>query len=134
MNQSTPKCKLQVVKLSKNATLPTKRKTTSAGFNLFSAEDSIIPAKGNGLVKTDIKIKVPHGTYGRIAPKSNLAFENHIHIGAGVIDEDSRGNIGVVMFNHSEKDFVVKKGDEVAQLICEKISYPNVEVVNLVGK
>lgn len=43
---------------------------------------------------------------------------------AGVIDEDYRGNVGVVMFNHSDKDFEVKKGDRIAQLICEKIFYP----------
>lgn len=43
---------------------------------------------------------------------------------AGVIDEDYRGNVGVVLFNHSDQDFVVKKGDRIAQLICEVIYYP----------
>lgn len=51
---------------------------------------------------------------------------------AGVIDEDYRGNVGVVLFNHSDKEFAVKKGDRIAQLICEKIFYPDiVEVTNL---
>lgn len=48
---------------------------------------------------------------------------------AGVIDEDYRGNVGVVLFNHSDQDFEVKKGDRVAQLICERIYYPEVEEV-----
>lgn len=51
---------------------------------------------------------------------------------AGVIDEDYRGNVGVVIFNHSDNDFVIKKGDRIAQLICERIYYPElVEVTNL---
>ena len=57
-------------------------------------QDTSIPARGKGLVKTDIQIKVPHGTYGRVAPRSGLAWKNHIDIGAGVVDEDYRGNVG----------------------------------------
>ena len=53
-----------------------------------------IPARGKGLVRTDIQIKVPNGTYGRIAPRSGLAWKHHIDIGAGVVDEDYRGNVG----------------------------------------
>lgn len=56
----------------------------------------------------------------------------HLLISAGVIDEDYRGNVGVVIFNHSDKDFEIKKGDRIAQLICEKIYYPVLkEVTNL---
>lgn len=45
---------------------------------------------------------------------------------AGVIDSDYRGNVGVILYNHSDDDFTVNKGDRVAQLICEKIVYPEV--------
>ena len=45
------------------------------------------------------------------------------------MDEDYRGNVGVVMFNHAETEFVVKKGDRIAQLVCEKIAYPDIEVM-----
>ena len=70
---------------------------------------------------------MPHGTYGRVAPRSGLAWKNHIDIGAGVVDEDYRGNVGVVMFNHADVQFEVKRGDRVAQLVCEKIAYPEIE-------
>jgi dUTP pyrophosphatase len=43
-----------------------------------------------------------------------LAWKNFIDVGAGVIDEDYRGEIGVVLFNHSQEDFLVKKGDRIA--------------------
>ena len=58
------------------------------------SQDTEVPARGKGLVKTDIQIKVPSGTYGRIAPRSGLSWKNHIDIGAGVVDEDYRGNVG----------------------------------------
>lgn len=75
---------------------------------------------------------ISSGCYGRIAPRSGLAWKNHIDVGAGVIDEDYRGNIGVVLFNHSNEDFKVIKGDRIAQLICQRIEYPVLqEVTNL---
>ena len=85
---------LQVSKLSENATIPTRGSAKAAGYDLYSAEDQVIRARGKGLVKTDIQIRVPHGTYGRVAPRSGLAWKQHIDIGAGVVDEDYRGNVG----------------------------------------
>ena len=70
-----------------------------------SAEDVVIPAKGKGIVKTDLAIAIPHGTYARVAPRSGLAVKHFIDTGAGVVDEDYRGNVGVVLFNHSDQDF-----------------------------
>lgn len=93
---------------------------------IYSAYDTVVPARGKGLVKTDIQIEVPYGTYGRVAPRSGLAWKNFIDVGAGVIDQDYRGNVGVILFNHSDVDFDVKKGDRIAQLICERIVYPKV--------
>ena len=52
-------------------------------------------------------------------------------IAAGVIDQDYRGNVGVILFNHSDKDFIVSKGDRIAQLICQKIAYPVIEEVEV---
>lgn len=96
---------------------------------ICSAYDYIVPARGKELVKTDIQIEVPEGCYGRVAPRSGLAWKNGIDVGAGVIDQDYRGNVGVILFNFSDVAFEVKKGDRVAQLICERITYPVVEEV-----
>jgi dUTP pyrophosphatase len=73
---------------------------------------------------------IPHGHYGRVAPRSGLAWKKSIDVGAGVIDEDYRGNVGVILFNFGDEDFVIKQGDRVAQLILEKISTPEVEEVD----
>ncbi|XP_055307202.1 deoxyuridine 5'-triphosphate nucleotidohydrolase-like [Sitodiplosis mosellana] len=81
-------------------------------------------------MKTDIQIEVPYGTYGRVASRSGLALKNFIDVGAGVIDQDYRGNVGVILFNHSNENFDVKKGDRIAQLICERIVYSTLVQVN----
>ena len=99
----------------------------SAGYDLRSAYDCVVPAMGKAIVKTDIQIRVPEGTYGRIAPRSGLAAKHHIDVGAGVVDEDYTGNVGVVLFNHAPGDFSITKGDRIAQLVCEKIEYPILE-------
>merc|ERR1719471_2502474 len=96
---------------------------------IHSAYDYEIAAHGKVIAKTDLQIRVPDGTYGRIAPRSGLAAKHFIDIGAGVVDQDYTGNVGVVMFNHNDVPFVIKKGDRVAQLVCEKISYPELEEV-----
>ncbi len=67
--------------------------------------------------------------YGRVAPRSGLAWKKHIDIGAGVIDADYTGDVGVVLFNHAKEDFEVKKGDRVAQLILERYETAIVEEV-----
>ena len=57
-----------------------------------------------------------------LAPRSGLAVKNFIDVGAGVIDSDYRGEIKVLLFNHSEMDFQVNVNDRIAQIIIEKIA------------
>jgi dUTP pyrophosphatase len=64
-----------------------------------------------------------------VAPRSGLAWKNHIDVGQGVIDQDYRGNVGIVLFNHSAEDFQIGVGDRVAQLILERIAIADVEEV-----
>jgi len=103
---------LQVAKLGDNATIPTQGSDLAAGYDLYSAYDYQIKPKNKCLIKTDIQICPPRGTYGRIAPRSSLAL-HHLDVGAGVIDEDYRGNICVILFNHSNQDFYIKKEIEL---------------------
>eukprot|EP00484_Ammonia_sp_Unknown_P023662 CAMPEP_0197027838 /NCGR_PEP_ID=MMETSP1384-20130603/7704_1 /TAXON_ID=29189 /ORGANISM="Ammonia sp." /LENGTH=200 /DNA_ID=CAMNT_0042456753 /DNA_START=129 /DNA_END=734 /DNA_ORIENTATION=+ len=114
---------LRVKKLTENATIPSKGSKLAAGYDLVSAYDVVIPARGKALAKTDIAMAIPVGCYGRIAPRSGLAWKHHIDIGAGVIDADYRGNVGVVMFNLSDQEFKVEKGMRIAQLILERYEW-----------
>jgi len=101
--------------------MPVRSTEHAAGFDLFASHDCLVPARRKALIKTDIAICIPIGTYARVAPRSGLAWKSSIDTGAGVIDYDYRGNVGVILFNHSDDDFRVEKGDRVAQLILEKI-------------
>ena len=123
----TLKCK----RLSKNAILPTRASDASAGYDLYASADASIPARGKQKIKTDIAIAVPDGCYGRVAPRSGLAWKHHIDTGAGVIDADYRGEVGVILFNHASQDYHVTRGDRVAQLILERIATPPVEEVDV---
>ena len=118
---------LKIVKLTEHAFVPTKGSSQSAGFDLYSPYDYIIEPRGTILVLTDLQICVPEGTYGRIAPRSSLALK-FIQVGGGVIDRDYTGNVGIILFNHSDKNFKITRGDRVAQLICEKIVNPDIQI------
>ena len=121
---------LKVKKLSANAVLPSRGSALAAGYDLSSAVEAVVPARGKALVATDLSVAVPHGTYARIAPRSGLAWKHSIDVGAGVVDADYRGPVGVVLFNHSDADFAVRPGDRVAQLVIERIATPDVAEVD----
>ena len=70
---------MQVKKLSDFATIPKRGTKYSAGFDLSSAYDYTVPARGKELVKTDLAIAIPENTYARIAPRSGLAWKNSIY-------------------------------------------------------
>lgn len=111
---------LRFKKLSEVATIPAQVHLGDAGFDLAAAYDGVIPAHGKGISKTDLAVAIPIGWYGRIAPRSSVAWKHHIDIGAGVIDSAFRGNVGIVLFNHSTEDFHYKAGERLAQLVIER--------------
>jgi dUTP pyrophosphatase len=60
------------------------------------------------MVSTDLKVAIPPTCYGRVAPRSGLAWKHSIDTGAGVIDSDYRGPLKVILFNFSDVDFEVR--------------------------
>lgn len=120
---------LRVKRHTATATLPQRATPGSAGYDLCADEDTHIEAGGRQMIKTNLSIEVPTDHYGRVAPRSGLAMKQGINVGAGVIDSDYRGQVLVVLFNHSNVTFNVKVGDRIAQLIFERISTPEVEEV-----
>jgi len=118
---------MQVVRLSENAILPTRGSTFAAGMDLYSPISGTIQSQQRLLVPLDISIKLPKGTFGHILPRSGLALKQGIHIGAGVIDEDYRGNVGVLLFNFGQQPFSFSAGDRIAQLVVK--TYESVEII-----
>ena len=105
---------LKVQKLNNNVALLKRSTDGAAGHDLCASQDCTIPAGGKGLVQTGLSISFPIGLYARIAPRSGLALQKFIDVGAGVVDSDYHGEAGVVLFNHGDQDFEVKMGDRIA--------------------
>ena len=111
---------INIKKLTENATIPTQGTKFAAGYDLYAAEDAVVVCGARKLIKTNISMEITHGYYGRIAPRSGLAYKSGIDVLAGVIDSDYRGDIGVILYNTDKNiDFEVKKGDRIAQIIFE---------------
>ena len=122
---------LGIKKLSFDALLPTRGSIGAVGYDLYSNCDGVIPTSERMLVSTGIAVVLPKGVYGRVAPRSGLAVKHGIQVGAGVIDPDYTGEVKVVLFNHGDKDFEVKRGERVAQLVLERCETPDVEEIGL---
>ena len=122
---------MQVSKLSLDAILPTRATKYSAGIDLYSPISGTLEPFQRLLVPIDISIKLPEQTFVHILPRSGLALKSGIHIGAGVIDEDYRGNVGVILFNLSDKPYEFKKGDRIAQMVIKRYEKVDIEEVNV---
>ncbi len=121
---------LLVKKTNKDAVLPYRATSGAAGYDLTSPIDTTVASHGKQLINLGFEMSIPEGHYGRIAPRSSLSWKHFIDVGAGVIDSDYRGDVGVILYNHSDRGYKIKKGDRIAQLILEKISIPKVVEVN----
>lgn len=111
---------INVKKFSENAIIPTQGTNFAAGYDLYAAEDALVVCGSRKLIKTNISMEITPGYYGRIAPRSGLAYKSGIDVLAGVIDCDYRGDIGVILYNTDKNiDFEIKKGDRIAQIIFE---------------
>ena len=116
------------IMLSHGAIAPTRGSAGAAGYDLYANEDVTIGETEFTPVNTGVSVAIPPGYYGRIAPRSGLAAKYGIIIGGGVIDEDYRGELKVLMsclFGIYE----VSRGERIAQLILEKITTPELEIV-----
>jgi dUTP pyrophosphatase len=119
---------LKIQKIHPYALIPYKANPTDAGFDLFACLDDlapdaqfVIPKGSRALVPIGIKVAIPHGYYGRVAPRSSWAVKG-IDIGAGVIDEGYRGELKVLVINNANGDSIISHGTKIAQLVLEKIS------------
>lgn len=124
---------LEKVKGCKDLPIPISASKYSSGVDLLSAEkcEILLKPKEIKLISTGIKINIPHGYEGQIRPRSGLAVNHGITVlnTPGTIDSDYRGIIKVILINLSNEEFFIHRGDRIAQLIIQKIFYPNFKVV-----
>lgn len=94
------------------------------GYNLSASSNYTIPSQGKGLAEIGLALALPPSVYARIAPCLGLVVKHFIDVAIGFIDQDYRGEIKAVLFNHCAEDFQVKASDRVMQFILERIKTP----------
>lgn len=107
---------MKVKKLSEKAHLPERAKPGDLGYDLFADKGEIIPKGEMRPISSGIALEFPAGWGGIIKDRSSMAAKR-ITVSAGVIDGGYRGEIIVLMSNHSDKDFIIEPGDKIAQLV-----------------
>jgi dUTP pyrophosphatase len=128
--------KIKKLENSQGLALPKYETNGSAGMDLIASidEDIIIKSGEIKLIKTGIAIALERGFEAQIRPRSGLALKNGITVlnTPGTIDSDYRGEICVILINHSKLDFVVSRGMRIAQMIIAKYAQAEIiEVENL---
>jgi dUTP pyrophosphatase len=101
--------------------LPQYAHKGDAGADLQAKESKIIAPRGRELVATGVNLELPEGYVGLIWPRSGSAVKLGLDSGAGVIDSHYRGEIKVLLFNHSDVEIRIQSGDRIAQLIIQKV-------------
>lgn len=109
----------------------------SAGVDLYAAvnEQTVVEAGSWKLVPTGFAVAIPEGYEGQVRPRSGLALKHGIGLlnSPGTIDADYRGEISIILFNFSEKPFIIQRGDRIAQMVfsrVEKARFVQVETLS----
>ena len=111
-----------------DATLPAYAHASDAGMDVRSVEDLTIPAGRRALVHTGLVMELPLGYEAQVRPRSGLALKHGITVlnTPGTIDAGYRGEVGVILANFGDADFVVKKGDKIAQIVIAPVTQPEI--------
>lgn len=112
--------RISIKKLNPLAKIPKQANISDAGFDLYPVVSYWIKSGERNIVKIGIAISIPDGYYGRIAPRSGLSVKFGLQVLAGVIDSGYLGEIGVVIYNSGNEDYIVSPNQAIAQLIIEK--------------
>ena len=102
-----------------DATIPKYQTTGAAGCDLHATEDAIVRAGDRRVINTGLRLQIPPGYQAQVCSRSGLAAKYGVMVlnAPGIIDQDFTGEIKVILFNSGKEDFIVKKGDRIAQLV-----------------
>lgn len=119
-------------KLHPDAIIPDYAHTGDAGMDLYSIQDDVIEPLSWKLIPTGLACELPEGTEGQVRSKSGIALKNGVFVlnSPGTVDENYRGEIGVILYNlNTQKAFEIKKGQKIAQYVIANVEYVITEEV-----
>ena len=117
------------VVLDRGAFAPERAHGTDAGLDLRSPKDITVPAHGSAIIDTGVHVEIPFSCAGFLKSKSGLNVKHGI-TSEGVIDTGYTGSIVAKLYNNSSKDYHIKRGDKITQLVVMLIGLPDVELVD----
>lgn len=114
--------RILIKRLNEDAIVPSYQHEGDAGFDLHSVTDCIINPGETALIRTGLSVALPVGYELQVRPRSGLALKHSITVlnTPGTVDSGYRGEVGVILINHSKDWFKVSKGDRVAQGVIAK--------------
>ena len=114
---------IKIKLLNEDAKIPLKATEYSSGHDLFSCEECILEKKSYKLISTGIIIELEKGMEAQVRPRSGLAVKHGVTVlnTPGTIDADYRGEIKVILINHSDEDFQITKGMRIAQIVFASV-------------
>ncbi|MDP3992277.1 MAG: dUTP diphosphatase [Nanoarchaeota archaeon] len=120
---------IKVKKIHPDARVPVYGSEEAAGLDLFSNESYELKTGETYVFKTGIQMEIPKGYAGLMWDRSGLSSKHSIERVAGVIDSDYRGEIGIALHNQSGKNYMVNKGDKIAQLLIQRVERVSINTV-----
>lgn len=124
---------LKVQRLSENAYLPVRGTVGSSGLDVFSPIDTVVPANGDVLIPLDLRFEIPFGWDLSVYNKSGVATKGKLIKGAELIDSDYRGCVHVHLFNMTDKEYEIKKGAKISQLVMREVWMGDIEEVEYIS-
>ena len=117
--------KILIKKINKEVITPKYKTDGSSGVDLSAFLDKEIVIKPNSseLIPTGLQVAIPEEFEIQIRPRSGLAAKESIGVlnSPGTTDSDYRGELKIILFNHSNKDFIINNGDRIAQMVLVPI-------------
>ena len=119
-------------KFNDEAFIPQKAFSDSTGYDLRALRRAVVSPGEPCVINIGIGVRSPEGTYCRIVGRSGLAAAG-IDVGAGLCGRNYVGEVFIVLYNHGKTDYVISKGDRIAQLVCEEFRKTRVVQVSELG-
>ncbi|MFA6183631.1 MAG: dUTP diphosphatase [Parcubacteria group bacterium] len=125
--------KIEIKKINPEAKTPIYALKNDAGMELYSVQDLIVEPGKIIVCETGIAMAIPVGYVGLIWDKSGVAFKGGIKTMGGVIDSSYRGEIKIILTNLSDKNYIINKGDKIAQILIQKVESPDIKEIEVLN-